>query len=52
MDSEENGYTHIGIKKETKERLDKTATKEDTYDSFINKLLDCYDKMRKARVDR
>ena len=34
-------YKMIGIKPETHARLEKRMAHNDTFDSFINKLLDC-----------
>lgn len=38
-------YDWLGIFKETKERFLHTMRGSDTQDSFLNKLLDLYDKM-------
>ena len=37
-------FIGIPVHAETKKRLDGIATKTDTYDSFVNKLLDMYEK--------
>lgn len=42
--SEEIEYANIPVRSKTKERLDKIASKDKTYDDFINDLLDIYEK--------
>lgn len=37
-------FVGIPVYVETKERLDRIATKTDTYDSFVNRLLDAYER--------
>lgn len=36
-------YTTVSVKKETKKRLISIMSKEDEYDPFLNKLIDCYE---------
>lgn len=40
---EENGWTTISLKKDTKRRLEDLMHKSDNYDPFINKLIDLYE---------
>ena len=44
--AQHTGQKFIGIPvhAETKKRLDGIATKTDTYDSFVNRLLDMYER--------
>ena len=42
--SEETKYENIPVLKKTKKRIDQTASKDKTYDEFINELLDVYEK--------
>ncbi len=44
----EKKYASIGVFEDTKSRLDKIVTKDLTYDEFINKLLDLYEKKKGA----
>ena len=42
-------FVGIPVYPETKKRLDGIATKNDTYDSFVNKLLDMYERKEAKR---
>jgi len=44
-----NGYESIGIKKETKKKLNEVGRKE-TYDQLINRLIEFYKKERKWKI--
>ena len=44
MSEEEKKYMMIPVLPETKERVDHIANKAFTYDEFINRLLDLYEK--------
>lgn len=43
-------YDWLGVIKETKERFLHTMRGSDTQDSFLNKLLDLYDKMIGSKI--
>ena len=45
-----NKYDWLGVFKTTKERFLNTMKGSDTQDSFLNKLLDLYDKMIRTNI--
>jgi len=46
---DEKEYANIPVLLETKQRVDRLANKGETYDEFINKLLDLLEKKRKVK---
>jgi len=45
--SNEAEYANIPVHMETKKRIDRIASKGETYDAFITRLLDIYEKKEK-----